>query len=173
MDRLEEHIKNNREDLDRDSPPAGIWRRIRKELKKKKVNLQTGLIEEAELEALPEKEIICGKCGIVAKSMTEYCLHLQAEYDAHAKAADWEPGEQPDLPGMPPKDDITILGEDILSLKSHITVERDKLAMLNQKMVSELHRLQKDFIEVGGFVFKVELQDKLTVKPKKNKGVKI
>jgi hypothetical protein len=36
MDKLEEHIRHNREDLDRYSPPAGIWRRIRKELKKGK-----------------------------------------------------------------------------------------------------------------------------------------
>lgn len=36
MDKLEEHIRRNREDLDRYSPPTGIWRRIRKELKKKK-----------------------------------------------------------------------------------------------------------------------------------------
>jgi hypothetical protein len=36
MDNLEEHIRMNREDLDRYSPPTGIWRRIRKKLKKKK-----------------------------------------------------------------------------------------------------------------------------------------
>ena len=36
MDKLEEHIMKNREALDRYSPPAGIWNRIRKELKKNK-----------------------------------------------------------------------------------------------------------------------------------------
>jgi len=36
MDKLEEHIRQNREDLDRYSPPAGTWNRIRKELKKEK-----------------------------------------------------------------------------------------------------------------------------------------
>jgi hypothetical protein len=36
MDKLEEHIRQNRENLDRYSPPAGIWRRIIKELKKEK-----------------------------------------------------------------------------------------------------------------------------------------
>ncbi|MGD0753533.1 MAG: hypothetical protein ABR927_00615 [Bacteroidales bacterium] len=36
MDKLEEHIRQNREDLDRYNPPAGIWRRIRKELRKEK-----------------------------------------------------------------------------------------------------------------------------------------
>jgi len=36
MDKLEEHIRQNREDLDRYSPPAGIWRKIRKELKQEK-----------------------------------------------------------------------------------------------------------------------------------------
>jgi hypothetical protein len=36
MDKLEEHIRRNREDLDRYTPPAGIWRRVRKELKKEK-----------------------------------------------------------------------------------------------------------------------------------------
>lgn len=35
MDKLEEHIRQNRDDLDRYSPPAGIWIRIRKELRKK------------------------------------------------------------------------------------------------------------------------------------------
>jgi predicted transcriptional regulator len=36
MDKLEEHIRKNREDLDRYSPPKGIWRNIRKKLKKEK-----------------------------------------------------------------------------------------------------------------------------------------
>jgi hypothetical protein len=36
MDKLEEHIRRNREELDRYTPPAGIWRRVRKELKKEK-----------------------------------------------------------------------------------------------------------------------------------------
>jgi len=40
MDKLEEHIRQNREDLDRYSPPAGIWKRIRKELKKEKSNIR-------------------------------------------------------------------------------------------------------------------------------------
>lgn len=36
MDRLEEHIRNNREDLDRYNPPAETWDQISKELKKRK-----------------------------------------------------------------------------------------------------------------------------------------
>jgi len=36
MDKLEEHIRKNREDLDRYSPPKGIWRNIRMKLKKEK-----------------------------------------------------------------------------------------------------------------------------------------
>src|SRR5512133_1444315 len=36
MDKLEEHIRRNREELDKYTPPTGIWRRIRKELKKEK-----------------------------------------------------------------------------------------------------------------------------------------
>jgi len=32
MDKLEEHIRKNREDLDRYSPPKGIWRKIRRDL---------------------------------------------------------------------------------------------------------------------------------------------
>jgi hypothetical protein len=43
MDKLEEHIRQNREDLDRYSPPAGIWRRIRKELKKEKFMMRQWL----------------------------------------------------------------------------------------------------------------------------------
>jgi hypothetical protein len=37
MDKLEEHIRQNREDLDKYRPPAVIWKRIRKELKKEKL----------------------------------------------------------------------------------------------------------------------------------------
>ncbi len=33
MDKLEEHIRKNREDLDKYNPPAVIWRRIKKELR--------------------------------------------------------------------------------------------------------------------------------------------
>lgn len=36
MDRLEEQIRQNREELDRRTPPAGIWEKIRKELRKGK-----------------------------------------------------------------------------------------------------------------------------------------
>ena len=36
MDKLEEHIRKNRKDLDRYNPPLDIWRRVRKELKKEK-----------------------------------------------------------------------------------------------------------------------------------------
>ena len=40
MDKLEEHIRKNRDDLDRYNPPAGIWRRIRKELRKQKSGMR-------------------------------------------------------------------------------------------------------------------------------------
>jgi hypothetical protein len=36
MDKLEEHIKKNRADLDRYSPPKGIWRNISKKLNNRK-----------------------------------------------------------------------------------------------------------------------------------------
>ncbi len=36
MDKLEEQIRQNREELDRHTPPAGMWEKIRKELKKGK-----------------------------------------------------------------------------------------------------------------------------------------
>jgi len=36
MEKLEEHIRRNRDDLDRYDPPEGTWRKIRKELKKGK-----------------------------------------------------------------------------------------------------------------------------------------
>lgn len=36
MDKLEEHIRQNRDDLDRYTPQSGIWRKIRKELDKDK-----------------------------------------------------------------------------------------------------------------------------------------
>jgi uncharacterized membrane protein YhiD involved in acid resistance len=36
MNKLEEHIRKNKEDLDRYNPPSDTWRRIEKELKKDK-----------------------------------------------------------------------------------------------------------------------------------------
>jgi hypothetical protein len=36
MNKLEDHIRQNRDDLDRYTPPAGLWKRIRKELKRDK-----------------------------------------------------------------------------------------------------------------------------------------
>jgi hypothetical protein len=40
MDKLEEHIRKNREDLDRYSPPIGLWRRIRKDLWREKFRMR-------------------------------------------------------------------------------------------------------------------------------------
>jgi len=40
MDKLEEQIRQNREELDRHTPPAGMWEKIRKELKKGKPTSQ-------------------------------------------------------------------------------------------------------------------------------------
>jgi hypothetical protein len=37
MDKLEEHIRQNRQDLDRYNTPEDIWRKIRKKLKKEKL----------------------------------------------------------------------------------------------------------------------------------------
>ena len=39
MDRLEEHIRNNRKDLDRHNPSYDVWRRIDKSLGKEKTHL--------------------------------------------------------------------------------------------------------------------------------------
>ncbi|MCX6253637.1 MAG: hypothetical protein NTV31_04080 [Bacteroidia bacterium] len=36
MDKLEEHIRKNREDLDRYSPSSGVWKRIKRRLNKEK-----------------------------------------------------------------------------------------------------------------------------------------
>ncbi len=35
MDKLEEHIRKNREDLDKYNPPAGIWEKNQKGIKKR------------------------------------------------------------------------------------------------------------------------------------------
>jgi hypothetical protein len=43
MDKLEEHIRKNREDLDRYNPPASIWRNIRKDVKRGKSPLRQWL----------------------------------------------------------------------------------------------------------------------------------
>jgi hypothetical protein len=39
MDKLEEHIRKNREYFDRYNPPAGIWRRIKVQLNNKRLSL--------------------------------------------------------------------------------------------------------------------------------------
>ncbi len=43
MDKLEEYIRQNRDDLDRYNPPAGIWRGIRRELRKQKSGIRKWL----------------------------------------------------------------------------------------------------------------------------------
>ena len=43
MDKLEEHIRKNRADLDRYSPPKGIWRSISKKLNNRKSHYRQGL----------------------------------------------------------------------------------------------------------------------------------
>ncbi len=43
MDRLEEHIRKNREDLDRYHPSSGIWENIKEEIKKDKASFNRWL----------------------------------------------------------------------------------------------------------------------------------
>lgn len=43
MDRLEEHIRKNREDLDRYYPSSGIWENVRKNLKKENTSFKRWL----------------------------------------------------------------------------------------------------------------------------------
>jgi CHASE3 domain sensor protein len=40
MDKFEEHIRKNREDLDIYSPSSGVWKRIKNELKKRKLPIR-------------------------------------------------------------------------------------------------------------------------------------
>ena len=42
MDKLEEHIRMNRESLDRYTPSSGVWKKIRRRIKTEKARFVNG-----------------------------------------------------------------------------------------------------------------------------------
>ena len=127
---------------------------------------------------MPEKkegakqEQTCTVCGTVAKTEEEMCSHLRAKNGLPLKRDSKDPAmknekPQQELTGMPPKGEEAIIAEDILDLKDHLAVEKEKMDMLTEKLIHEMRRIQRSMIIVKGWKFEVDLIDKLTIKKKK------
>jgi hypothetical protein len=78
---------------------------------------------------------------------------------------------QSELPGMPEKDEATLIAERILDLKEDMAELRNHLAGEKIKFVNEMRLKQKSHIIVNGFEFDVELADKVTIKKTKKKAI--
>lgn len=74
---------------------------------------------------------------------------------------------QNELPGMPEKEEATLIAERILDIKEDISELRNHLAGEKEKFVNEMRLKQKSRIIVKGFEFEVELEDKVTIKKTK------
>jgi hypothetical protein len=74
MDKLEEHIKNNREDLDRHSPSPDAWKKIEKVLKKDKLSLKRWISIAALLVVILGTGLIMFRLG----SLSSYSINKVA-----------------------------------------------------------------------------------------------
>lgn len=81
-----------------------------------------------------------------------------------------QPVQQSELPGMPEKDEATIIAERILDIKEDMADLRNHLAGEKIRFVNEMRLKQKSSIIVKDFKFDVELEDKVTIKKKKKKA---
>jgi len=68
MNRLEEHIRNNRGDLDRFDPPAGAWDNISKELKRRKTLRTKWISVAASLVVLIGSAVLLNRQGVILQS---------------------------------------------------------------------------------------------------------
>ena len=68
MSRLEEHIRNNREDLDRYTPPAETWDDISKELKRRKPHHTRWISIAASIVVLLGSAVLLNRQGIIFQS---------------------------------------------------------------------------------------------------------
>jgi hypothetical protein len=107
------------------------------------------------VEQKEHNEAVCKVCGTVATSVGEMCDHLKKKH------------EQGELPGMPDKNEETIVAEDILDMRDHLKKEKDKLDEMKVKLVGLMRLHQKSHMLVKGWDFDVELHDKLEVKKHK------
>jgi len=73
-----------------------------------------------------------------------------------------------DLPGMPEKEEATLIAERILVLKEKLAALREELTDEKSRFVNEMRAKQQSSIVVNGFEFEVELEDKVTIKKKKS-----
>jgi len=128
------------------------------------------------------KEKVCTICGNIAAKESEYCDHQKGikkpeatkvtvsvnekELPALSKALT-DGLKEPELPGMPPKGEETLIAEDILDQRDHLKSEREKLKALVTKFANQMHLVQKSKILVKGWNFEVELQDRVTITKKK------
>lgn len=65
MDKLEEHIRKNREDLDRHSPSSGTWKKIRREIKKEKFPIRKWLSIAAMFIVIMGTSLVLIKNGVL------------------------------------------------------------------------------------------------------------
>jgi hypothetical protein len=68
MSRLEEHIRNNREDLNRLDPPAGAWDNISKELKRRKTLRTKWISIAASVVVLLGSAVLLNRQGVIFQS---------------------------------------------------------------------------------------------------------
>lgn len=72
-----------------------------------------------------------------------------------------------DLPGMPAKEEATLIAESILEIKGNLAQLREELANEKSRFVNEMREKQQSSIIVNGFEFEVNLEDRVTIKKKK------
>lgn len=70
MDKLEEHIRKNREYLDRYTPSSGVWKKIRKEIKKEKTSVRKWLSIAAMFVVILGTAIVFIKPGLLHSGET-------------------------------------------------------------------------------------------------------
>jgi len=68
-----------------------------------------------------------------------------------------------ELPGMPAKEEATIIAERILELKENLVQLREELSGEKARFVNEMRLKQKSNLLVNGFEFEVILEDKVTI----------
>jgi len=124
------------------------------------------------------KEKVCTICGNIATKESEYCDHQKEIKKPEATKVTVSVGgielpalskalSDPELPGMPPKGEETLIAEDILDMRDHLKGERENLKALVTKFANQMHLIQKSHLLVKGWEFDVQLQDKVTITKKK------
>jgi len=112
-------------------------------------------------------EVVCIMCGNIATKRKEFCVHQKDRYGDLKEPILSVNDRQPELAGMPPKTEATIIAEDILDLRDKIASQREALDMLKSKLIGEMRLHQQSHMLIKGWNFDVSLEDKLKVTKKK------